>query len=468
MSIRQRLVTIRLAGLALLLFTPAPSVAQTTKTPLDEYIAKADPTFSWKLINTIPGDGYTTFVVDLKSQSWRSPPEVDRAVWQHWLVITKPNVVQHDTAFLRIGGGKNGDAAPERPSQQSVVLATSTNTVVADLGMIPNQPLIFNGDGKPRSEDDLIAYCNIKYMDTGDPTWLPRLPMVKSAVRAMDVVTELLGSEQGGKTAIKKFVVAGGSKRGWTTWLTGAADKRVVAIIPIVIDVVNVRTSMINHFEAYGFWAPAVGDYTRHKIHERFDTPGYAAMLKIVDPYSYRDRLTMPKFIMNSAGDQYFTPDSSKFYYNDLQGVKYLRYVPNTDHSLRNSDAADSLLAFYQAILKGSPLPQFSWKIQVDGSIRVQTKDKPREVNLWQATNPKARDFRLVSLGPAYQKSRLESESDGVYVARVKAPKEGWTAFFAELVYDSPAKVPFKFTTQVHIVPDVLPHSIEEFRRTIK
>jgi PhoPQ-activated pathogenicity-related protein len=468
MSIRQRLVTIRLAGLALLLFTPAPSVAQTTKTPLDEYIAKADPTFSWKLIKTIPGDGYTTFVVDLKSQSWRSPPEVDRAVWQHWLVITKPNVVQHDTAFLRIGGGKNGDAAPERPSQQSVVLATSTNTVVADLGMIPNQPLIFNGDGKPRSEDDLIAYCNIKYMDTGDPTWLPRLPMVKSAVRAMDVVTELLGSEQGGKTAIKKFVVAGGSKRGWTTWLTGAADKRVVAIIPIVIDVVNVRTSMINHFEAYGFWAPAVGDYTRHKIHERFDTPGYAAMLKIVDPYSYRDRLTMPKFIMNSAGDQYFTPDSSKFYYNDLQGVKYLRYVPNTDHSLRNSDAADSLLAFYQAILKGSPLPQFSWKIQVDGSIRVQTKDKPREVNLWQATNPKARDFRLVSLGPAYQKSRLESESDGVYVARVKAPKEGWTAFFAELVYDSPAKVPFKFTTQVHIVPDVLPHSIEEFRRTIK
>ena len=32
---------------------------------------------------TIPGDGYTTFVVDLKSQSWRSLPEVDRTVWQH-------------------------------------------------------------------------------------------------------------------------------------------------------------------------------------------------------------------------------------------------------------------------------------------------------------------------------------------------------------------------------------------------
>src|SRR5262249_55627077 len=158
---------------------------------------------------------------------------------------------------------------------------------VVDLGMVPNQPLTFHGDGKGRSEDDLIAYCQIKFMDTGDPTWLPRLPMVKSAVRAMDAATEFLASDAGGKTAVRKFVVAGGSKRGWTTWLTGAADPRVVAIVPIVIDVVNVRACKINHFASYGFWAPAVGDYTRHKIHERLDTPRYADMLRIIDPYFY-------------------------------------------------------------------------------------------------------------------------------------------------------------------------------------
>src|SRR6266478_39965 len=70
------------------------------KTPLDDYIAKPDPTYSWKVVNTIPGDGHTTFIVDLKSQSWRSVPEVDRAVWQHWLVIVKPSVIKHETAFL--------------------------------------------------------------------------------------------------------------------------------------------------------------------------------------------------------------------------------------------------------------------------------------------------------------------------------------------------------------------------------
>jgi PhoPQ-activated pathogenicity-related protein len=460
-----------LACVCLLLGPAAPmrgGERAVKKTALDDYIAKPDAAYSWKLVNTIPGDGVTTFVLDLKSQSWRKPPEVDRAVWQHWLVIVKPDRVKHETAFLRIGGGRNGSPIPKQPNPQTVRLAKATGSVVADLGMVPNQPLVFNKDGKKRHEDDLIAYCQIKFMDTGDATWLPRLPMVKSAVRAMDAVSEFLASKEGGKTTIKKFVVAGGSKRGWTTWLTGAADKRVSAIVPIVIDVVNVRTSMMNHYAAYGFWAQAVGDYTRHKIMERFDTPESARMLKIIDPYFYRDRLTMPKYIVNSAGDQYFTPDSSKFYFDDLRGPKYLRYVPNTAHNLAGSDAGDSILAFYRAMLTGAKLPKFSWKVQADNSIRVQTESKPLEVNLWQATNPKARDFRLMSIGKAYKKSALKDEGKGTFVGRVKKPEAGWTAFFVELVYDSGHKAPYKFTTQVHIVPDRLPHSFEEFRKTLK
>jgi PhoPQ-activated pathogenicity-related protein len=287
-------------------------------------------------------------------------------------------------------------------------------------------------------------------------------------VRAMDTVTALLASEQGGKTDVKTFVVAGGSKRGWTTWLTGAVDKRVVAVVPIVIDVVNVRACSINHFCAYGFWAPAIGDYTRHKIFERSDTSEHAALMRIEDPYYYRDRLTMPKYVVNAGGDQYFPPDSSKFYFGDLVGPKYLRYVPNADHSLRGSDAAESILAFYHAILNKTAMPKFSWDMAADGSIRVKTEDKPREVNLWQATNPKARDFRLVTIGPAYKKSRLDAVEGGVYVAKVPKPEAGWTAFFVELVYDGVDKAPFKFTTQVSIVPDVLPHKIEEASKSGK
>jgi PhoPQ-activated pathogenicity-related protein len=434
------------------------------KTPLDDYVAKNDPTYSWKLVKTIPGNGITTFVVDLKSQSWRKPPDVDRAVWQHWLVIVKPDQVKHDTGLLMIGGGKNDGAVPNRPNPQLVLFAQSSNSVVAELRMVPNQPLILKGDGQPRSEDDLIAACWIQFMDTGDATWLPRLAMVKSAVRAMDALTELLASAEGGKTTVTKFVVAGGSKRGWTTWLTGAVDPRVVAIIPIVIDVVNVRACSIHHYCSYGFWAPAIDDYTRQKIYERADTPQYAALLKIEDPYFYRDRLSMPKFIVNAAGDQYFPPDSSRFYFDDLRGVKYLRYVPNVNHSLKGSDAAESIQAFYRATLEGKVLPKYSWKLQADGALQVRTETKPLAVNLWQATNPKARDFRLEAIGPAYKQSTLTSIEDGVYVAKVAKPAEGWTAFFVELVFDSGTKVPYKFTTQVYVVPDTLPHSLDELK----
>src|SRR4051794_35270003 len=103
-------------------------------------------------------------------------------------------------------------------------------------------------------------------------------------------------------------------------------------------------------------------------------------------------------------------------------------------------------------------MPRFSWEMAADGSIRVQTEDKPREVSLWQATSRKARDFRLEALGRAYKQSRLEPGEGGTYVAKVPKPEAGWTAFFVELVFDSGGKVPFKFTTQVSIVPDVLPH----------
>lgn len=38
---------------------------------------------------------------------------------------------------------------------------------------------------------------------------------------------------------VEKFLVSGASKRGWTAWLVGGVDDRVVAIAPIVMDMLN-------------------------------------------------------------------------------------------------------------------------------------------------------------------------------------------------------------------------------------
>lgn len=427
------------------------------ETPLDQYVRKADASYGWKLIKTIPGDGVRTFIIHLKSQTWRSKAEVDRTLWEHWLVIVKPDKVTSKTAFLLVGGGSNDSAMPESANPMTLVIAKATGTVVAELRMVPNQPLVFNGDGKKRKEDDLIAYTWDQFLKTGDITWSARFPMVKSVVRAMDCLQEFLRSKEGGGVIIEKFVVAGGSKRGWTTWLAGAVDGRVEAIIPIVIDVVNVEPSMRHHAHVYGFWAKAIGDYFRHGIMQRWNEPRLRQLYQVEDPYFYRDRLKKPMFIVNATGDQFFCPDSSQFYFEDLKGEKHLRYVPNADHSLRGSDSLDSIIGFYEMILTGKPRPRFSWTFEKEGAIRVKAQDRPKQVTLWQAHNPKSRDFRLLTIGKAFTSQPLTAREDGSFVAKVEPGKEGWTAFFVELTYDTGGTCPIKLTTAVRILPDRLP-----------
>ena len=427
------------------------------KTALDRYVAAPDPSYRFELVKTIPGSGYTAFVLDMTSQSWRTPAEVDRPVWKHWLTIIRPDTVKGDTAFLYITGGSVNDKAPEKADPANVDTAVTTNTVVAVLNGVPNEPLTFSDDKKRRSEDAIIAYTWDKYMRTSDETWPLRLPMTKAAVRAMDTVIAFCAGEAPGKLRVEQFVVAGGSKRGWTTWTTAAVDRRVVAIVPMVIDMLNLAKSSEHRYRAYGFSPPSIKDYEDMGIWKWAGKPQYRALMKIEEPYEYRDRLKLPKFLINSAGDQYFVPDSSRFYFDDLQGEKYLRYVPNTNHSLSGSDARQSLIAYYDAFLRSTPRPRFSWKFEKNGAIRVKTIDKPTAVIMWAATNPKARDFRLLSIGPAYKETPLTDRGGGIYEGTVPNPTTGWTAFFVELTYPSGGKYPFKFTTAVRIAPDTLP-----------
>src|ERR1035441_3853331 len=395
----------------------------------------------------------------MTSQAWLTTNEVDRPVWKHWLIIVRPDKLTSSKALLFISGGANGGGPPGSADGNMIQIALAAKSVVAELKMVPNQPLVFAGETEQRKEDSLIAYTWDKFLRTGDPKWPARLPMTKAAVRSLDTVTAFCGSADGGNVKVDGFVVAGGSKRGWTTWTTAAADKRVVAIIPTVIDVLNIEPSMMHHYAAYGFWAPSVEDYTAFRIMDWTGTQEYRALMKIEEPYEYRHRFTMPKFIINASGDQFFLPDSSQFYFKDLPGVKYLRYMPNADHSLKGSDAFETLSACYAAVLNHSPLPQFCWTLEQDGSIRVTTKDPPSSVNLWQATNPDARDFRLETLGAKWQSATLTDQGGGVYVGKVNAPPKGWTAFFVELTFASGSQSPpFKFTTHVRVVPDVLPY----------
>ena len=450
-------------ALALPLWLAAAGTARhgATETALDRYVARPDPAYQWKLVSTARTEGVTGYALDFVSQTWLTPAEVSRPEWRHWLLVVRPDALAHRTALLVIAGGSNRPGDPPKPSRDLIDIARTTRTVVAELRMVPNQTLAFHGDGIERKEDDLIAYTWDRFLRTGDERWPARLPMTKAAVRAMDTVTAFLASPEGGGATIENFVLAGGSKRGWTTWATAAVDRRVIGICPMVIDILNVEVSMRHHYRAYGFYAPAVSEYTDLNLMDWSGTPEARALYAIEDPFSYRDRLALPKLILNACGDQFFLPDSSQFYFDALPGVKYLRYIPNTDHYLKNTDAVRTLAAWHHALLNRTALPQFSWRHGADGTLTVTAQTPPHSVLLWQATNSAARDFRLDTLGPVWTSSPVAGER-GVFTARVPRPAEGWTAYLMELTFEIGAPAPLKLTTNVAVTPDTLPFALPD------
>src|SRR6476659_675808 len=285
----------------ILLLLAAAAFAAGKQTALDRFINTPDPSFKYELVKTIPGEGYTAYVLDLTSQAWRTRSETNRPIWKHWLTIIKPEKVEGTTGFLFITGGSITAPAPATADAGNVDTALTTHSVVAELRGVPNEPVVFTEEGKPRNEDQIIAYTWVKFLKTGDETWPLHFPMAKAAVRAMDAVTKFCAGEN---VTVDNYFVSGASKRGWTTWLTAAADPRVIGIAPMLIDLLNNEKSFRHHYRAYGFYSPAVKDYQDMGIMEVSGTPRYKELMRLEDPYSYRSRYTMPKFLINSAGDQ--------------------------------------------------------------------------------------------------------------------------------------------------------------------
>jgi len=452
----RRMIRVLFCLLCLLPLAAGAQVANH-KTALDAYVHAPDNHYQYTLVESVPHTGYTACLVRMVSQQWRSPAEVNQSVWKHWMEIYVPDKVSSSTGLLFITGGSTTEDHP-KVDESLASIATGTHSVVTVLFDVPNQPLTFTNDSYgPRKEDQIIAYTWRKYIDTLDANWPLRLPMTKAAVRAMDTVTSFTQTKQGGAHRVDRFVVMGASKRGWTTWTTAAVDPRVVAIAPMVIDVLNVVPSLEHHYLSYGFWAPSIKDYYDANLMDEFENPNYLKLMAIEDPYAYRARLTMPKLIVTASGDQFFLPDSSQFYYKDLPGEKHMLTEANTDHSLKGTDVLESVAAFYQSVIDGGKRPNMHWVFEPDGSIKVTMDRKPLTVKLWQETNPLHRDFRVEAIGRGYQSTALEPVSPGVYVARVPKPDKGWTAFFVEATFAGEGKYPFKFTTSVRVLPDVEP-----------
>ncbi|WP_083845773.1 PhoPQ-activated protein PqaA family protein [Thiocystis violascens] len=293
MSIRLARGTLALGWCMALMLTVTAQVA--AETALDEYVARPDPAYRYRLYQTDRTFAYTTYFLQMTSQQWRTAAEVDRPLWTHEIQVTVPNLRYSSsprTALLIVNGGRNGRPLDTETGELLSTLALVTGSVVAMVNQIPNQPLYLTDEiDVPRSEDALLAYSLDKVLTTGDPAWAVHFAMTKAVVRAMDTVQTWLRWR---RVRIDDFIVLGGSKRGWTAWLAAAVDPRVKAVVPVSSDLLNLSRQFTHQWEALGFYTPAIADYVAFDLPCRAQSPEAQSLLEIIDPYFYRDRYTMP------------------------------------------------------------------------------------------------------------------------------------------------------------------------------
>ena len=311
--------------------------------------------------------------------------------WQNHLMIIRPPIVLSTVAVIFITGDY-------KYTQEELsifrLLALQNKAYVAVLFDIPNQPL-FGG----LREDWLLSYSFSQFIETGDYSWPALLPMVKSTVVSMNLLDDYI-KNMGDK--IEGFILTGGSKRGWTTWLTAAMDKRVKGIVPIAFDNLNIAEQMQHQLSFWGSFSPSIREYVERGILDDLDNPVKRDLLQYIDPFTYRMDLEVPKLIVVGTNDPYWPIDASKLYVDNLPGYFSMVYAPNAGHGTEIFRVTQAISSMIYHINTGEELPALSCKtVSFEEGARihpvVKTGDaKLNELRLFTASSPDG-DFRKSS-----------------------------------------------------------------------
>ncbi|WP_145534172.1 PhoPQ-activated pathogenicity-related family protein [Yersinia thracica] len=397
----------------------------------------------------------------LTSQQWAPENLVSPAAWQHEVEIFIPTGSTSTQALVVINNGINHATSTDPasgPTDFSIDLlqkiARETDTLVISISTIPNQYLEYQQDGVPRKEDFSVARSWTLFMDAPESrSTLPlQVPMAAAVSQAMTLAQQALPQK-----ALDSFIVTGLSKRGWTTWLTALADTRVVAMVPFVIDLLDTRAALEHMYKSYGGnWPIAFTPYYQDEIDKKLETPGFSKLMQIIDPMQYmgteyQSRLSIPKYIINASGDDFYVPDNTDFYYDKLPGEKVLRVAPNSSHYGIKAFSEQSLIPFVNRLRQSTALPQVDSSIEMKEKLQtltVKLSETPNKVLLWTAANNEARDFRY-ACDVSYTAFPLAVTPENTLEIALTAPASGWQATFVEATFSDG----FVATTPVYISP---------------
>lgn len=411
--------------LAFSLFLAAPTLAATPPkptTPLDNYL-KAPSGYTFKVISQTP----QLTKIALTSQLWHG------VKWQHEIRIYQPK------KLLFPGRAVMQLTTRTFPWDDITgrLAADNIGAPFVSLYDVPNQPLF------GRTEDGLFGLSLQKMFESRDPTWSLAFPMVKSATRAMDAVQSWSKSQ---KKPLDQFVMIGFSKRALAAWL-GATDKRVMGLVSIGYNNLNVEKQAPNQLKQWGEYSPLLRAYTRGGLIEQVYSPPGQKLMATWDPYWFLDRLNKPKFLIDATNNGYWTLDALDLYADHLRGPTQLLYVANAGHFMEGAipSVFGSVASWSRSILANETLPSprlfksgGRWRFEARGAQSAQ---------LFSAFSA-AKDFRQSDFTPV----AMRREADGTFSAPISAHPSGKpiAAVFAEATWKG-AALPLKLSSRVLI-----------------
>jgi len=416
----------------------------TPETALSRYLNNGDKTFKWEIKEEIELENITAVDILLTSQKWREH------IWTHQLTLLIPDEIKYDGALLFITGGSIEEGLPnwkdkdDKWTQNFAKVALKNSGIVAIIRQTPNQPLYDD-----LVEDQLISFTLHNFKQDKDYSWPLLFPMVKSAVRAMDVVQEYTSENLESK--VTRFTDCGASKRGWTTWLTASQDERVEAIGPMVIDVLNMPVNLDYHIKVWEEYSEQINDYVKLEIPQQVHSEDGDAITKMVDPFSYREKYTMPKMIFIGTNDEYWPVDAVKHYIDEIPGENYIHYVPNAGHDLGGgTQALKALSAFWGRTLEKEDYPDYFYSVSSDSefatvNLTFETEEL-KNIYLWSAVS-EDRDFR----DEEWNSQDLLFEEDKI-TPKIDYPENGFKAFYIDLEYKDPKGGTYTKSTRMYVV----------------
>lgn len=433
---------------------------------VQQYVQRSDPSYAWQdtglrlsgvdIATRVRWRGY---VLNMTSQQWLSPEEVDFPLWWHLLIVVVPERLERpdwaslalefgftksDGSLVRIDNRRANSWELDTIEDSITIDSTNLSDKRAELTMVaaraasvaaqtralgavllnlPNAYETFEADPqhKRRAMDSLRSFAYGSFLQhRSEPERMVDLPMVKAVVKALDTITAFTSSEAVSSEPARRFGVIGASKLGLTTWMAAAADARIEAIAPLAMHAAFEDTAppddeaaMLSHMYPHkpGLEKMLAAAQVFSSYGEVFEVmknepQAYQEFAAVVDPTRWADRLQVPMLWAMSANDEVLpctSLDAPRRHLRQFEERASFLQVANCEHGEVINCALPSIVALFRGVLLRAGRPPRLDGVLDDAADTVHLHlaggtPPPIRVQRWDAV--------AATAGPAGQQQR--------------------------------------------------------------